>query len=438
VALVALAVALAGCGAPADGPDPQGVRNGRTVAHDGPWTWSRQAEPLELGVTHTRNSLDPHHPESARARGAAILANGGAIWQNHHLMGFGTLSPEPTPGEYDWDTLDRRMRLTVQTGGRTVLTLCCAPDWMKGGAPGRTDWSRLEDDPLPEHYDDFAALAAAAVRRYPQIERILVWNELKGFYRSDLNRWDQEGYTAFYNAVYRAVKAVRPEVAVGGPYVVLNSLDAGSPDSSGLRGAWGVVDERALDVIDYWLKYKVGADFVAVDASTKTRGGSRPASVDVGAQKYAAVNQWLRARMTLPIWWAEFYPDVPDGAPAGPESSASAAATLAAVAAYAETGARAALLWGPQAHDITFAALWTDSTARAGGQPTPLTRAWQWLVPRLALGKIEIGRSPTRSLLTFRGEDGMVTVNLTDAPADPGDGRDPLPGWGIRVTPIET
>jgi hypothetical protein len=424
-----VATALAACTTaepgPAAPPDPD--------APTGHWTWTPQAERLQLGVTHTRDSLDPHHPDGARDRGLAILRDLGAIWQNHHLMGFGTLNPEPSPGVFDWESLDRRMRLTEATGGRVALTLCCAPDWMKGGAAGQTDWDRLEDDPLPGHFGDFAALAAAAVQRYPRVERVLVWNELKGFYRVDRNRWDAEGYTALYNEVYRAVKAVRPDVQVGGPYVVLTSLDAGIPHASELRGPWGAVDRRALDVVDYWLAHNVGADFVAVDASTKTRDGTRPATPEIGARKYAAVDRWLRARTTLPIWWAEFYPDVPEGAPAGAESPASAAATLAAVGAYAESGAQAALLWGPQGSDIAFAALWTDSTRPDGGRPTPLTAAWRWLVPRLAEGRVQVGHSPTRSVLAFRADDGAVRVNLTPAPADPGDGGAPLPPWGIDV-----
>ena len=423
VALLAVVLAACTSGQPVDtGPD----------APTGHWRWTPQADRLQLGVTHTRKSLDPHHPDGARDRGFAILEHG-AVWQNHHLMGFGTLNPEPAPGEYDWESLDRRMRLTEDTGARTVLTLCCAPDWMKGGAPGATDWSRLEDDPLPAYFADFAALAAAAVQRYPQVERVLVWNELKGFYRSDLNRWDQEGYTALYNEVYRAVKSVRPDVKVGGPYVVLTSLDAGQPNASDLRGPWGAIDSRALAVVDHWLAHKAGADFVAVDGNTKTREGTRPVNVDVGARKYAAVDRWLRARTDLPIWWAEFYPDVPDGVAAGPQSPATAAATLAAVAAYAETGARAALLWGPQADDIAYAALWTDSTEPGGGRPTPLTAAWRWLVPRLADGRVQVGRSPDRSVVAFRADDGQVLVNLTAAPVDPGDGGAVLPAWGIDV-----
>ena len=430
VLTVVLTVAGAACttaAPPADsafvGPD----------APTGQWRWTPQADRLQLGVTHTRRSLDPDEPDAARHRGVAILGDHGAVWQNHHLMGFGTLNPEPAPGTYDWESLDRRMRLTEETGGRVTLTLCCAPDWMKGGAPGTTDWTRLEDDPLPEHFADFAALAAAAVQRYPQVERVLVWNELKGFYRTDLNRWDQEGYTALYNAVYRAVKAVRPDVAVGGPYVVLASLDPGRPDASDLHGRWGTIDRRALDVVDYWLTHKVGADFVAVDGNTKTRDGARPPTLDVGAQKYAAVDRWLRSRTDLPIWWAEFYADVPDGVPAGPESPASAAATLAAVAAFAETGALGALLWGPQSDELRYAALWTDSTTPDGGRPTPLTAAWRWLVPRLAEGRVEIGRSPTRDLVAFRADDGLMLVNLTGAPVDPGDGGGVLPAWGVDV-----
>ncbi|OLT10047.1 hypothetical protein BJF78_29420 [Pseudonocardia sp. CNS-139] len=62
------------------------------------------------------------------------------------------------------------------------MTLCCAPDWMKGGEPGETDWSRIEVAPDPAHYADFAALAVDVARRYPQVRHFVVWNELKGFF----------------------------------------------------------------------------------------------------------------------------------------------------------------------------------------------------------------------------------------------------------------
>jgi hypothetical protein len=437
--LAVLAVALVACSgadAPAGAPAVS-AETLRAIELDGAWNWAPQAKRLELGVTHTQDSLDSEEPAEARQRGVDILSDSSAVWQNHHLMGFGTLNPEPAPGEYNWDSLDRRMKLTEDTNGRTVLTLCCSPDWMKGGTPGETDWSRLEEAPSPDNFDDFAALSAAAVLRYPQVERVLVWNELKGFYHAGENRWDYEGYTELYNKVYTAVKAVRPDVQVGGPYAVLTSLDPGSPDSSDVSGPWGVADQRALDIVDYWLANNVGADFLAVDGATQTRQGTIPVPVDVGARKYSDLTAWIRERSPLAIWWAEFYPDVPAGVQGASDSPASAASTLAAVAAYAESGVSIALLWGPQGHSLDYASLWTDSTVDGGGQPTPLTAAWQWLVPRLAAGDVEIGRSPTLPLLAFRAPDGALVVNLTGQPVEVAPGAEPLPAWAVTLTDRE-
>ncbi|MHA6625953.1 hypothetical protein ACU61A_11015 [Pseudonocardia sichuanensis] len=435
--LAVLAAALVACST-----DPNTTDGSATPAPDAPlppielagdWQWTPQSGPLELGVTHTQYSLDDHGPAEARRRGMDILANDSAIWQNHHLMGFGSGNPEPSPGEYDWATLDARMQLTEQTGQRSVLTLCCAPDWMKGGEAGETDWDELESDPEPEHYGDYAALAAEAVQRYPQVERVMVWNELKGFWNHDEGRWNYEGYTDLYNQVYRAVKDVRPDVLVGGPYVVMISLDPGSEDASSFAGPWGVADQRTLDVVDYWLQNNVGADFLVVDAATDTRQETVPSPMD-GNQKFADVARWLQERSDLPIWWAEFYPEVPDGESDEATSPANAAVMLGAVAAMAESGTAGALLWGPQGHSLGSAALWTDATEEDGGQPTPLTAAWQFLVPHLAAGDVEIGRSPSRpDLLAFRADDGVVVANLSDAPAELAPGAEPLQPWQISV-----
>jgi hypothetical protein len=433
-----LAVALAACSSTTTGtPVSVPEQTLRAIEADAEFTWAQQPAPLELGVTHTQNSLDPHHADEATERGMEILSDDGAVWENHHLMGFGTSNPEPSPGEYDWDTLDRRMELTEETGNKTMLTLCCAPDWMKGGEEGETNWDLLEDNPLPEFFDDYAALAAAAVERYPQVERVMVWNELKGFYNQAANRWDYEGYTEFYNQVYTAVKNVRSDVQVGGPYVVLTSLDEGETDASAeVTGPWGAADQRALDVVDYWLAHNVGADFLVVDGSTATRQDTVPDPLD-GAQKFADLTNWIHQRTDLPVWWAEFYPDVPESETGGPESQASAATTLATIAAYAQSGAAGALLWGPQGHDLEYAALWTDSTEDGGGQPTPLTAAWQWLVPRLAEGEVEIGRSPTQPLVVFRAPDGAVVVNASADEVQVGD-AEPVQPWAVTVIPTSS
>jgi hypothetical protein len=433
--LAVLTAALAACSAdPVASPTPGPGGPLPPIELEGDWTWTPQAAALELGVTHTQKSLDDDGPEQARQRGIEILENDSAIWQNHHLMGFGTGNPEPEPGEYDWETLDARMELTEQTGQKSMLTLCCAPDWMKGGQEGETDWDQLEEAPRPEHFGDFARLAAEAVKRYPQVERVMVWNELKGFWDESQGRWDYEGYTELYNQVYRAVKDVRSDVQVGGPYVVLISLEPGTQDASTVTGPWGAADQRTLDVIDYWLQNNAGADFLAVDASTGIRNDEGIPSPVAGAQKYADLARWLQQRSDLPIWWAEYYPQVPEGEDDAGTSPVNAAVNLAAIAAMAESGAAGALLWGPQAHDLGSAALWTDATEEDGGQPLPLTQAWQFLVPRLAANSVEVGRSPSRpNLLAFRADDGVVVANLSADRVELAPGGQALDGWQTVV-----
>lgn len=67
-----------------------------------------------------------------------------------------------------------------------------------------------------------------------------MWNELKGFYDERRGRWDYEGYTELYNAVYDALKEVDPGLAVGGPYVVADSWSAPPPGAaSTVSGPWG-------------------------------------------------------------------------------------------------------------------------------------------------------------------------------------------------------
>jgi hypothetical protein len=177
---------------------------------------------LAMGVTHTQYSLDGWGDPTAVAAGKQVL-RASTVFQNQHLMGWGADNPEPWPGVYRWASLDSRVKLMRDTGGTMVLTLCGAPDWMKGGTAGSTDWSKLDRAPTPGHYGDFARLAQRTALRYPDVRYFQVWNELKGFYNPALNRWDYEGYTAFYNRVYDAVKSVRPDARIGGPYVVLTS-----------------------------------------------------------------------------------------------------------------------------------------------------------------------------------------------------------------------
>lgn len=412
-----------------------------TIGAGPEWGWTRQAAPLSLGVTHMEYSLAPSDPPDARARGEAILRGAGRF-QNQHLMGFGVLNPEPSPGVEDWRSLDTRMALIRATGGTPVLTLAGAPDWMKGGAAGTTDWSRIEAAPLPRFYDDFARLCAKAVARYPDVRVVQVWNEFKGFYDPATNTWDAAGYTRLYDLVRAAVKAVRPDIAVGGPYIPLDAwADPGAGGApSTLRGPWGITDRRALDVVEYWLARSSGAEFLAVDGGSGTRDAGLITSPSQGAERFGALTRWLRARSTLPIWWSEFYPEIdPTGGKGDAASPQRAAVTLETVAALARAGATTALLWQPQqSASFPYAALWTDTADGDGGRPTALTPGWTWLAPRLERGGVDLGRSPDGRLLAFRAADGMLLVNASPgALSVDGAGSDTLTlaGFGTVIVP---
>ncbi|QRP47873.1 hypothetical protein [Amycolatopsis sp. FDAARGOS 1241] len=396
-------------------------------------TTSPPPDPV-VGVTHTQDSADDYPAAQVEAATAALA--GHPMLQNQYLMGWGVDNPEPSPGVFDWSTLDQRMNLIRQTRGVPVLTLAGAPDWMKGGSAGTTDWSRLNTAPTRAHYEDFAALAAAAAARYPQVRYFQVWSELKGLYNEDANRWDYEAYTELYNAVYDAVKKVRPDALVGGPYVVLDTWSAeGTPAPSALSGPWGVVDQRALDVIDYWNAHKHGADFLVVDGSSGTRDAGLTTDAFDATAMFGEVSRWLRAHVGLPVWWAEFYPTQPSGQAWPQESPAPAALTVAAVAQALRGGAARLLLWQPQASaDVPSAALWTTPTASTGAEPLPLAGPWTWLAANVNT-RTKIAYSPDGAVLVITGEREVLTVNLTASELTSPNQSAPLSAFQMRITP---
>ena len=46
---------------------------------------------------------------------------------------------------------------------------------------------------------------------------------MKGFWDTGRNSWNAQAYTTLYNDVYAAIKAVRPDAEVGGPYAPLDA-----------------------------------------------------------------------------------------------------------------------------------------------------------------------------------------------------------------------
>jgi hypothetical protein len=330
--------------------------------------------------------------------------------QAQAIMGWGVDNPEPSPGQYDFESLDRRMEFILHSDGTPVIVLCCAPDWMKGGEPGETDWDRLEVAPSPEHFADFAALSAEVARRYPQVRHFLVWNEFKGFFDDEINRWDAQGYTTLYNAVYDAVKAVDPANQVGGPYVEFASKPVGALGTSPqLEGPWGAVDQRYLDAFIFWNMHRKGADFVVVDAHATTAQGAPDEFTAV--QKFAAVDEWLREQVGLPIWWAEWYVEPP-----GPGWSweRQVALRVAAMIELAGSGADTVLYWNPRPDGAECATcLWTDTWNADGGRPLPfldvLQRFARWFPSTVDRRTVQLADG----LLALETDFARVIVNTT-------------------------
>jgi hypothetical protein len=324
---------------------------------------------FQVGVTHTQYTADEWRDPGAVARAKVVLRSSVRL-QAEALMGWGAMNPEPSPGVYDWASFDERLRLIKASGGTPIVTLCCAPDWMKGGVPGRTDWSKLEVAPKPIHYASYARLAVAAAKRHPEVSTFLVWNELKGFYDRRTNNWDIASYTRLYNQVYDALKAYNPRLKVGGPYVPVD-IESGAATMShpsSLRGSWGVVDNRALTALSYWLSHAHGADMVVVDGGTWTKDKGVVGN-DVAATAYfTAVTKWLRVRTTKPIWWSEF-----SAARSPGTTPAHGVAVLdAALKAMQSSGVSVAMQWQPEGANLAcVSCLWTDTSNAAGGLKTP-------------------------------------------------------------------
>ncbi|MFD7402980.1 xylan 1,4-beta-xylosidase [Streptomyces sp. NPDC059866] len=376
--VVTLVSTLPGGGASTEGTSPDGDR-----VHGTPATPPREPQPdVGWGFTHTQFSAD-EGSAAATARVQGLLKRT-SLPQNQHIMGWGADNPEPVKGRYDFAALDRRVDFVRASGGTPVITLCCAPDWMKGGeaGAGNTDWSQsaLETAPDPEHYDDFAALAATVAKRYPDVRHFIVWNEFKGFWNDAEHRWDHEGYTRLYNLVYRALKKVDADIMVGGPYLVMDSVDPRQTENASrtLKGPWGAMDQRVLDAFGYWNEHKAGADFVVVDGSSYTKDDDLLPDEFAATDKFTAVGQWVRRQTggDLPLWWAEYYVEPSDGNDDrhGWSEARRGAVQAAGMIAMVKGGASSGLYWNPEEETGPDCpgCLWTPTDTGDGGGRLPM------------------------------------------------------------------
>ncbi|MER0478951.1 xylan 1,4-beta-xylosidase [Streptomyces sp. Edi2] len=389
------------------------------------------------GFTHTQFSADDG-TDAATARAARLLS-AHPMPQNQHLMGWGADNPEPSPGRYDFADLDRRLALIRKTVGTPVLTLCCAPDWMKGGTAGHTDWSTLEKAPEPAHYADFAALAGKVAQRYPDVRHFVVWNEFKGFFDDATGRWNYEGYTRLYNLVYRAVKKVNSANQVGGPYLVMDSYVPGDDTyASPLKGPWGSIDRRTLDAFAYWNRHKAGADFLVVDGSSYSKDNRYAPDAFAATRKFADVGRWLRKESGLPLWWAEWYVEIPDGNDdrAGWSERRRTAVQATALIEMAAGGAGSGFYWNPETQGAHCpGCLWTSTARDDGGTELPmmdlLSRFSRAFPPGERPQDLDTGGTTVRGLADDRT---ALLVNTRDRRAVARvDGKDvTLAGYEVR------
>ncbi|MFS8203855.1 GH39 family glycosyl hydrolase [Streptomyces sp. CWNU-52B] len=392
------------------------------------------AEPeVGWGFTHTQFSAD--EGSAAATERVAKRLGESAPPQIQHIMGWGADNPEPVKGRYDFEAMDRRIDFVRETGGTPVVTLCCAPDWMKGGEPGadRTDWSQaaLETAPDRAHFKDYAALAATVAKRYPDVRHFVVWNEFKGFWNDTEARWDYEGYTALYNLVYKALKKVDEDIEVGGPYLVMDSLDPRQREDASptLKGSWGAMDQRVLDAFDYWNKNKIGADFVVVDGASYTRDDDLLPDEFAATEKFTAVSRWVRQRTGgLPLWWAEYYVEPADGKDVrdGWSEGHRIAVHAAGLIAMARGGTTSAFYWNPEVESAAgggagggcAGCLWTPTDRGSGGKALPmlglLSRFGEEFPPGTEYEPVSVAADDKANVRVLADDKVVLVVNTLD------------------------
>ena len=364
---------------------------------------------FSIGVTHTQPNWQEGNPEAV-ARAKSLLADG-LKFQNQHLMDWGTENPEPKPGVYDWTSLDKRVALMRSMGATLVITLCTAPGWMKASGedfPQQTGPDSWADDRVADnHVEDFAALCQKVVQRYPDVKYFQIWNEYKGYWDKAADNWDSVRYTNFYNAVYDAVRSVRPDAQLGGPYY---PFDGPKP--------------KDWPVIDYWFQHKHGADFVCFDGWVAgyppTRARDEEARKMTLTDYFGKIADQFRSRTTLPIWISEFY----GGWTSNPQFTAANHASCYLHAL--QSGVSVALLWDAELPKWNY--LFTSTKTADGGQDSPHYRVVKifnrYFGPGAQLFKatssspdVEVLATATKTLLINK-RDGKVLVRLDGHPLE--------------------
>lgn len=341
-------------------------------------------------------------------------------YENTHIMAWGAPDPWPNPSQAepsDWSYLDDRLHFILSTNGIPVMTLCEAPWWMKGQLqPDGTTQMLTADDEwsdiaygsriLDNKMEAWLHLVQRVAERYMaapyHVRYFQVWNELKGYYNPMTNAYDyttspgdptgsnaRHGYTYMYNQVYQRLMHVAStlhiptnSVKVGGPYVPIETWSSSNQSHpSNIAKAYGIYDQRPMDVVQYWLQHKIGAGFITIDGGNSNRDKQNITDPFTASEKFADVVHWIRSlnpnhypgAVTLPIWWAEWYTSA--------HSNVMSTDYYNAVNSYAiikliQAGGAVALSWGGTTDPGSYDGLWTMTTT-GGGQPLPWYYSYQ-------------------------------------------------------------
>jgi hypothetical protein len=354
-----------------------------------------------------------------------VLSTFAGSYMDQSIYGFGGQhNPEPSLGNYDFSSITPRINMITTAGGTPVITLVQAPGWMNDGTGDPNNLSAFSQPPSPSHYQDFARLCARiADAYYPQVKYFTVWSEMRGFYNQNTHSIDAANYTTMYLDVYNAIKAAHPDDMVGGPYATMSSYStpqSGNTNST-LHGSWGYIDAQAQTALSYWLANMHGkADYLAIDGATEiAKQGNTTGLPDAvtASQKYAAVDNWIKAQTNLPIWWMESHI-----APmSGWTDAQGAAARIATLILMSSSGTSVGMQWQPQDQSSGVGGvqawpdegLWTSVLSAGGGQPTTLGKILPSVLSVISQPITLVSGQPV-GVLVATGSGSAVLVNTNN------------------------
>jgi hypothetical protein len=387
------------------------------------------------GITLSDASLDPGHAGDPTAvANVEAMIQQSAKYVNVPIMGWGLPDPWPDPSTSaptDWSTLDARVKLAVNLGRTPIITLAIAPWWMKGEYDGNgktqqltaaDEWqdiaynSRILDNKMSA----WTQLVQDVATRYMQppynVHHFQVWNELKGYFDSDTNKYDfttspgqpdgpnaRNGYTYMYNQVYKTLMNVatsqhvsQQNIKVGGPYVFADVWsNQNQSDPSDVSKPYGVFDQRPLDVLQYWLQHKTGAGFITFDASLEDRDTMKILNQQpfVAANLFADMVTWIRSldpslypgSTTLPINLSEWFSWTEANNTSVDEDNALKAYTMMQ---FIQAGGGTALSWNNFGNGGSDFGLWSSTFSYGGGQPYPWYSTYKSLEDNFSSGTV--------------------------------------------------